>query len=169
MALALQRDCDMWAPGIEIIAVRVTKPRIPAQIARNFESIEIERTKLHIATAHQHVVEKEAETERKRATIDANMIADVSTITMEKELAVKMSEQKIAELQDAMHLSREKVHADAAHYHGTKQAEVNHLRLTEQFLVYTKIRALGNNSKVYFGTKIPSMFIERGAGEGGSA
>jgi hypothetical protein len=26
---ALQAGCDKWAPGIEIIAVRVTKPRIP--------------------------------------------------------------------------------------------------------------------------------------------
>jgi hypothetical protein len=26
---ALQTGCDTWAPGIEIIAVRVTKPKIP--------------------------------------------------------------------------------------------------------------------------------------------
>jgi len=29
LAAALQRDCDKWAKGIEIIAARVTKPRIP--------------------------------------------------------------------------------------------------------------------------------------------
>jgi hypothetical protein len=29
LAAELQADCDRWAPGIEIIAVRITKPRIP--------------------------------------------------------------------------------------------------------------------------------------------
>jgi regulator of protease activity HflC (stomatin/prohibitin superfamily) len=31
---ALQRDCLVWAPGIEIIAVRVTKPRVAMHFAR---------------------------------------------------------------------------------------------------------------------------------------
>lgn len=26
---AIQKDCDKWAPGIEIISIRVTKPNIP--------------------------------------------------------------------------------------------------------------------------------------------
>lgn len=161
LALALQKDCNVWAPGIEIIAVRVTKPKIPTMIARNFESIEIEKTKLHIATAHQAVVEKEAETERKRATIDAEMLAAISTISMRKELAIKQSEQKIASLHDEIHLAKEKVRADAEHYRGSRLAEVNKARLTKAFLEYTHIQAMGNNSKVYFGEKIPSMYVER--------
>ena len=148
----------MQAPGIEIIAVRVTKPRIPEQIRRNYEQMEVltycplfssvghidvvhttphhqhythtntthtythstldtlttrtcfhrhfptcvpiiqsklptlpaqaEKTKLLIATQTQKVVQKEAETERKRATIEAQMLADVSKIKMEKQIAV---------------------------------------------------------------------------------
>ena len=39
---ALQTDCDKYAPGIHIIAVRVTKPRIPEQIRRNYEQMEAE-------------------------------------------------------------------------------------------------------------------------------
>ena len=45
LQLALQRDCNNWAPGIEIISVRVTKPRIPEQIKKNFEAMEAEKTK----------------------------------------------------------------------------------------------------------------------------
>jgi hypothetical protein len=26
---ALQADCNKWAPGVEIIAIRITKPKIP--------------------------------------------------------------------------------------------------------------------------------------------
>jgi len=36
----LQEDCDVWAPGIEIIAIRVTKPKIPSNLMQNYEEIE---------------------------------------------------------------------------------------------------------------------------------
>ena len=57
------------APGLFIQAVRVTKPKIPENIRRNYESMEAEKTKLLIAEQRQRVVEKEAETERRRAVI----------------------------------------------------------------------------------------------------
>ena len=43
---ALQADCTRYAPGIQIISVRVTKPTIPDSIRRNFEQMEEERTKV---------------------------------------------------------------------------------------------------------------------------
>ena len=43
---AIQVDCTRYAPGIEIISVRVTKPTIPKSIARNYEQMEEERTKV---------------------------------------------------------------------------------------------------------------------------
>ena len=46
MKEAIQRDCTEYAPGIEIIGVRVTKPTIPHSIARNYEIMEEERTKV---------------------------------------------------------------------------------------------------------------------------
>ena len=42
----LQEDCNHWAPGIQIIAIRVTKPNIPRHLMENYERIEAERTKL---------------------------------------------------------------------------------------------------------------------------
>uniref|UniRef100_A0A4W2CJF6 Band 7 domain-containing protein n=1 Tax=Bos indicus x Bos taurus TaxID=30522 RepID=A0A4W2CJF6_BOBOX len=66
---ALQKDLNIMAPGLTIQAVRVTKPKIPEAIRRNFELMEAEKTKLLIAAQKQKVVEKEAETERKKAVI----------------------------------------------------------------------------------------------------
>ena len=43
---ALQGDCTRYAPGIEILSVRVTKPTIPESIRRNYEQMEEERTKV---------------------------------------------------------------------------------------------------------------------------
>jgi hypothetical protein len=51
MKEAIQADCTRYAPGIEIIGVRVTKPTIPATIARNYERMEEERTKVSISNA----------------------------------------------------------------------------------------------------------------------
>ena len=92
---ALQTDCDKYAPGIHIIAVRVTKPRIPEQIRRNYEQMEAEKTKLMIETQRQKVVEKNAETERKRATIQAQQEKDVSAIEMSKHLATQKAQQRL--------------------------------------------------------------------------
>lgn len=46
---AIQKGCSQYAPGIEIISVRVTKPNIPASIRRNFEQMEEERTKVYMS------------------------------------------------------------------------------------------------------------------------
>jgi hypothetical protein len=48
MKEAIQKDCTQYAPGIEIINVRVTKPDIPSSIRRNFEVMEEERTKVQL-------------------------------------------------------------------------------------------------------------------------
>ncbi|MFS7947787.1 hypothetical protein Hanom_Chr06g00552331 [Helianthus anomalus] len=40
---ALQADCTRYAPSIEITSVRVTTPRIPEKVRRNFEQMEEER------------------------------------------------------------------------------------------------------------------------------
>lgn len=59
-----------------------------------------------------------------------------------------------------MHLEREKAIADASFYRGIKEAEANEKKLTPEFLEYTHILAVANNTKVYFGEKIPSLFVE---------
>ncbi|CAN0414144.1 unnamed protein product [Pylaiella littoralis] len=162
LAAALQLDCDVWAPGIEIISVRVTKPRIPSQIRQNFEKMEAEKTKLLIAMETQRVVEKEAETERKRSTIEAQMLSDVSRINMDKELAEKDVRRRIAAIEDEIHLGREKAYADAVYYAHIKEADSNDRLLTDSFLEYSRILSMGNTSKVYFGEKLPGVFVDGG-------
>merc|ERR1711939_1095942 len=94
IAAALQRDINQWAPGIEIIAIRVTKPRIPEKIRQNYEAVEAEATKVKVAAQTQLLVEKEAETERKRAISEAEKHAAVNEIELSKRLAEKENEQR---------------------------------------------------------------------------
>lgn len=53
---ALQGDLDEMAPGLRVQAVRVTKPKIPESIRKNYELMEAEKSKLLIAAQHQKVV-----------------------------------------------------------------------------------------------------------------
>lgn len=50
---ALQQDLNEMAPGLRVQAVRVTKPKIPEAIRKNYELMEAEKSKLLIAAQHQ--------------------------------------------------------------------------------------------------------------------
>ncbi|TKY58942.1 Erlin-1 protein [Spatholobus suberectus] len=159
---ALQVDCTHYAPGIEIISVRVTKPTIPDSIRRNFEQMEEERTKVLIAIEKQKVAEKEAETMKKMAISEAEKNANVSKILMEQKLLEKDSARRQEEIENAMYLAREKSLADADFYRVIKEAEANRLKLTPEFLQLKFIEAIANNTKIFFGDKIPNMILDQG-------
>ncbi|KAL5553639.1 hypothetical protein UlMin_041040 [Ulmus minor] len=158
---ALQGDCTRYAPGIEIISVRITKPSIPETIRRNFEQMEEERTKVLIAIERQRVVEKEAETKKKMAISEAEKNAGVSKILMEQKLMEKESARRQEEIENQMYLAREKSLADADFYRVIKEAEANKLKLTPQFLELKFIEAIANNTKMFFGEKVPNMVLDQ--------
>jgi len=60
--------------------VRVTKPRVPENIALNYEKMESEKATLMIARESQKVREKEAETDKLIEMIKAETQAVVSQI-----------------------------------------------------------------------------------------
>ncbi|GAB2214489.1 hypothetical protein Drorol1_Dr00018840 [Drosera rotundifolia] len=161
MKEALQVDCTRYAPGIEIISVRVTKPTIPNTVKRNFEAMEEERTKVLIAVEKQKVAEKEAETQMKMAISEAEKKASVSRIMMEQMLMEKESAQRQAEIDNQMYLAREKSLSDANFYKVMKEAEANKLKLTPEFLELRFIESIANNSKIFFGDKVPGMIFDQ--------
>ena len=160
IAAALQRDINQWAPGIEIIAIRVTKPRIPEKIRQNYEAVEAEATKVKVAAQTQLLVEKEAETERKRAISDAEKRSAVNEIELSKRLAEKENEQRLEQIANEMHLAKLKAAADAEFYAATREAEANAQRITPELIQLEAVRALANNTKVYFGESLPKMFVD---------
>ncbi|KAG2540052.1 erlin-2-B-like [Panicum virgatum] len=161
MKEAIQRDCTRYAPGIEIINVRVTKPNIPPSIRRNFELMEEERTKALIAIEKQKVAEKEAETQKKIALSEAEKNAQVSKILMGQKLMEKDSSKRQEQIDNEMYLAREKALADANYYRILKEAEANRLKLTPEYLELRFIESIANNSKIFFGEKIPNMIMDQ--------
>lgn len=156
---ALQRDLNEMSPGLIVQAVRVTKPKIPEVIRKNYELMEGEKTKLLISIEHQKVVEKDAETERKKAIIEAEKEAQVAKIQYNQKIMEKESLQRIAQIEDEMHLARQKSHADAEFYRLQQQAEANIMLYTPAYIELKKYESLAQNSKVYFGTDIPQVIL----------
>merc|ERR1719192_1414205 len=162
LKIALQADLLEMAPGLKVHAVRVTKPKIPEAIRKNFELMEAEKTKLLISTQKQKVIEKDAETERKKAVIEAEKEAQVAKIRYEQNILEKEAMQKIETINDQMHLAKEKSRTDAEFYKVQKQAEANKLLLSNEFL---ELKRMAANNKVYFGPDIPNMFISEEKGK----
>jgi regulator of protease activity HflC (stomatin/prohibitin superfamily) len=165
---ALQSDINRWAPGIEIVAIRVTKPRIPEKIRLNYEQVEQEAGKVKVATQTQLLVQKEAETERKRAVSEAEKRAAVATIELGKQLAEKENEKRVEAIDNDMHLARQKAQSDAEFYQASREAEANRARITPELIQLEAVRAMANNTKVFFGDKLPNIFIDPAALPGGA-
>ncbi|KAG8201991.1 hypothetical protein JTE90_027461 [Oedothorax gibbosus] len=157
---ALQKDLNNMAPGLFIQAVRVTKPKIPEPIRKNYELMEGEKTKLLIAIQRQKVVEKDAETDRKKAVIEAQKNAEVAKIQYEQKIMEKESLKKMSLLEDDMAFSRQKTRAESEAYTKKQLAEGNKLLLTPEYLELKKLEAISMNSKIYFGSDIPKMFMD---------
>lgn len=163
LKIALQKDLIAMAPGLTIQAVRVTKPKIPEAIRRNYELMEAEKTRLLITVQTQKVVEKEAETERKKAIIEAQKMAQVAEIHFQQKVMEKETEKKISEIEDSAFLAKERARADAEYYTAAKFAEANKLKLTPEYLQLMKYQAIAANNKIYFGQDIPNMFVDNSA------
>jgi len=121
--------------------------------------MEAEKTKLLISTQRQRVVEKDAETERKKAVIEAEKESQVAKIKYEQNLLEQESKQKMANIENEIHLAKERSKTDAEFYKIEREAEAYSKLLTPSYLELKKIEAIGQNNKVYYGSDIPNMFM----------
>ncbi|KAL4302535.1 hypothetical protein GQ457_10G028680 [Hibiscus cannabinus] len=158
---ALQGDCTKYAPGIEILSVRVTKPTIPESIRRNYEQMEEERTKVLISIERQKVAEKESETQKIMAINEAEKNVTVSKILMEQKLLEKESCMKLQEMENQMFVAREKTLADADFYRAMTEAEANKSKLSREYLQLKFTEAIANNTKIFFGDKVANMVLDQ--------
>jgi erlin len=160
LKFALQTELNEMAPGLKVLAVRVTKPKIPEAIRKNYEIMESEKTQLLISIQHQKVVEKDAETERKKAIIEAEKAAQISKIQFEQKIMEKESLRKIEEIENRIQSDKLIQRANSDFYIAQKQAEANKLLLTKEYLELQRYESLMKNNKIYFGERIPNIFLQ---------
>lgn len=159
LAKALQRDCDKYETGIEIITVRVTKPKIPMKVQEQYNMVEAQRAALRVSIEAHKVSEKEAETNAMRAKSKAESEKAVKEVQLAQEVMEREAQKKIMAIQDEIFLNQQKSQSDAAFYKAQKESEANKLKLTKEYLQLAMYHAIGNSTKVYFGDKLPTMFL----------
>ena len=153
----LQAECDKWQTGIEIIAARVTKPRVSDRIMRNYELLEVEKANVRTGIVRQKLLEKQAETEQIKAQIEARKVSDVSRIASQKALLEKQTQKTIEAVEDQMFADRQAKKAEAEFYSQKRKAEANLLRLTPAYMNQKLHAAVAQTSKTYFGKSVTSL------------
>ncbi|KAF0987481.1 hypothetical protein HZS_4364, partial [Henneguya salminicola] len=154
LTAALQSSLEELAPGLKILV---------------FIIVESEKSKFLIAQQYQYVVEKEAETARKKAIIglcsnlyflEAQKNAEVAKIVMDQKIQEKESQRKIQSIEDQSEFDKRKSRADSAFYETSRLATANEILLTSEYLEKLRIEAIGNLNKIYYGEKIPNIFLK---------
>merc|ERR1719230_57625 len=140
-------------------------------VRAQYERVEEQITKLRVATEEQKLIEKQAETERKRALIEAEKLAAVEAVQLQRTIKQKETEQQVAEIANQMHSAKARSEADAELYRAAKEAEANKMKLTPELLQLEAVRALSNNTKIFWGEKLPSLYADgaRLLADGGAA
>ena len=114
------------------------------------------------------MVEKEAETERKRAIIEAEKMAQVAKIQHEQMLHERESIRKMSEIEDRTLLAKEKAVADARYYSAEREAAANKMTLTPEYMELSRYKAITQNAKLYFGSSFPQFLTQLSSDEIGT-
>lgn len=72
-------------------------------------------------------------------------------------MAERQSDQQQEIVLNAIFTAKQTAVVDAEVYRMEREAGANVLRLTPQFLQLAWIQAVANNTKIYFGSKLPEM------------
>ena len=94
----MQGFLEAWAPGIDLISIRVTKPVVPDSIMEKYSKVSHQIGKVLIREQERRTILKKAETDWQRKVKEAEKLLEVSKINVEQQkeraksrLAVPMS------------------------------------------------------------------------------
>lgn len=101
--------------------------------------------------------------------VEAKKNSEVAQIIMEQKIQEKESQKRIQAIEDQASLDRRKLQADSQYYELERLALANkvcfilyQLLLTQNYLEKLRIDAIANMNKVYYGNRIPNIFIQEG-------
>jgi len=138
-------------------------------VRKNYEAIETAKTEMLVAREKEKVTKVEEETkllkakmeaqrESEVAAINAQKLANVQVIQAQMLIKEKEAEKKTREIEAEIELIRSKSLTDAYTYDTTKRSEANRLLFTPEYLKSLLLTSIANNTKIFFGEKIPSLF-----------
>lgn len=116
--------------NVQILSTRLSTPEIPEQILKRYEKLEEEKVNKRIAEETKKVVLEKLSTQKEESSIHNAIFKERETTKME------------------IFLKEAEMHAKAKEI----EATANEKLLTDKYLNLKRIDALGNNTKIFFGT-----------------
>ena len=145
------KNIERLAQGkIEIVNLIIPKPKIPEDIAANYQRVKVEWTEKLVAEKEQEKIQVRKETEELKAIADANRLKAVKKIDIEKQILQKEAEKNISAIENERYRLEEENKADVLKYKKEKEAEGNKLVFTDEYLKIHMSQVFSNNSKLYF-------------------
>ena len=157
---SLKKTHAVWAPGLNVITARTTKPTIPEVIRVNYEAIEDQRTQLLVKDQAQKRILKKEETTGLMKISAAEKEASIMKLTSAQRVAERKAQAEIATIDIEMSLDRRKAQVDAKYERDLQRAEANARRLTPQFLKLQRTLAELKDTKMYLGPHVPTHIVE---------
>eukprot|EP00825_Cyclidium_porcatum_P038394 TRINITY_DN4446_c0_g1_i1.p1 TRINITY_DN4446_c0_g1~~TRINITY_DN4446_c0_g1_i1.p1 ORF type:complete len:267 (+),score=45.52 TRINITY_DN4446_c0_g1_i1:391-1191(+) len=151
----LQFILKQWLPGLQILAIRITKPRIPPQIKQAFELMEQERNKLIIMKNKRNVKIQETFTASTSDLISAKTELEVSQINIGRNIKEQENKYKLAQIRNQMLLEKETSQTNSTYYASLKELETQEQILTQKYMKSMALNALLSNTSFIIGNKIP--------------
>ena len=152
---------------LKIIAIRVTSARAqgnPRHVRRDRKGADQDGACQGDAEARRAAGRDGAEEGADRGAEKQ----DVERIEHAMQVAKRENEQKLQQIANDMHLAKARAAADAEFYRAEREAAANELLLTRPYLEDRAIAAIGNNTKMFFGEKLPNVFLDPSKLPGGA-
>lgn len=157
----LNRDLENWAPGIEILSIRVTKPNIPERIKRNFEEMEKLKIDYFIAAEKEKVKVEEELTKQRQQVIKAESNFDVKRIDLKKGIEKKENDLKMARIEGEMIFEKAKTQIETEFMAAFEEAEMYPVLFTDQYMSFLATDALTSNATFMLGDEIPNVQLKQ--------
>jgi len=158
---ALTKILVEWAPDIQVLSVRTTKPQLPQILADEYQAVENARAQLQVISQKQATALSKASNDAKRQVLQAERALEIARINAARRLETAASRQEIADIDNGMLLERAKQHADAQHERAIRAATAEQSLLTHPYLQHLRATMLFNSTtEAYFGDKVPRVIFE---------
>jgi erlin len=155
----MQEFLKIWAPGIDLISLRVTKPVIPDSIMEKYSEVSNQQSLALIKKQQRDTILKKAEVDGHKLVNEARKELSVAKIRMEQMEKEATSRVKIEQLANDMFVASAKQEADSWLYAMKRKAKSNQVKLTPAFLEYTRATALTSNLVLVHGENIPEYLL----------
>ena len=159
LLIQLRAVLDAWAPGVELISIRLTKPAVPERLMAQYSEISNKQSQLLIRKQERKTILKRVQNEGRFQLKNAIKQFDVAKVNLKQNEDEAKKQVEIEAIADEMYIARGKQMADSLKYKIEKEAESNRKKLTTKFIEYTKVQAFSNNLVVVHGDKIPTYIV----------